>query len=778
MEHLGEEIPIPGGKEVCELTLAFNTMSKSLLRHREQLEGLVRERTEQLSSANEVLGREIEERTRIARSLELERNKLKLILDSMKDGVFITNPEHDIEYANPVVEAEFGPPGGRKCYEYFHGLTETCPQCRNEDVFAGELVSWELFVPKLDKVFENLATQLENCDGTWSKLTIYRDITARKQTEEALRESEEKYREFFEHAPLGIFRTTMEGRFVEANPALAAMLGYRSPSELVASISNIAEQLYVYPEMRGEFVDSVLSGNSPQKKDVPLRCKDGRIRMTRITVRPVRKGEKEWKYLEGIVEDITESKLAEEALHRQNEYLSALHETSLTLINRRDVEVLIKSILNRAAILVKAFEGFVYLYQPSGDVLEMQYATGAFEKRVGFRVKPGEGLVGITYLTGEPHIVENYKDWDLHLAASHLSNQACSIMAVPLRYEEKVKGVLGLARTEEQKKFSEEDTAMLSRFASLASVALDNAQLCSDFRRELTERSLLQDELIRSREAANTANRAKSAFLASMSHELRTPLNAILGFSELILDGRLGEISDVQHENLQYVHQAGKHLLTLINDILDLSKVEAGKMVLTLDEVNLCHLIENIAGMFMGQARKQDIAVQIELGDVPDFIPADEVKVKQIFYNLLSNALKFTPEGGVVTIAAHKRDCLLRGSLRRGDQANLRFVVPSEHDPSCPAAVRGQCIEITVADTGIGIPPQWLERIFEPFEQIEKVTHKKHKGTGLGLPITRKLVEMHGGRIWAESDGEDGSTFRFILPIHQDKGLHELARCG
>ena len=249
------------------------------------------------------------------------------------------------------------------------------------------------------------------------------------------------------------------------------------------------------------------------------------------------------------------------------------------------------------------------------------------------------------------------------------------------------------------------------------------------------------------KEAAEDANRAKSEFLANMSHELRTPLNHIIGFTELVLDKNFGELNDIQSEYLTDVHTSSKHLLSLINDILDLSKVEAGKLELQVETVNIDELLKNSIVMVKEKAMKHSIKVELNANGIVPEISADERKLKQVMYNLLSNAMKFTPDGGEVTITA--QNCRLNGSGSRKDKKSQK-----------------DGLRISVIDTGIGIDGKDIDRIFNPFEQVESSASRKFQGTGLGLSLTRQLVELHGGRIWVESQGiGQGTTFQFEIPV-------------
>src|SRR5471032_1411448 len=286
--------------------------------------------------------------------------------------------------------------------------------------------------------------------------------------------------------------------------------------------------------------------------------------------------------------------------------------------------------------------------------------------------------------------------------------------------------------------------------------------------RDVTELKRFERTLQEKNVELEDASRMKSEFLANMSHELRTPLNAIMGFSEVLRDGLMGEMPDRQRGLIGNIFSSGQHLLALINDILDLSKVEAGKMTLDLEPVQVASLFANSLSIIREKAASRRIRLVMDAAEELGWIQADTRKVKQIVYNLLSNALKFTHEGGQLTLRAGRVPRADVGQLS-GYRAGRRFPLADNEFT--------EFLKISVTDTGIGISPEGLERLFTPFSQIDSGLARKFEGTGLGLAMVKLLAELHGGSLAVESAVNEGSCFTVWLPLRApEHGLVTSAR--
>jgi len=293
-------------------------------------------------------------------------------------------------------------------------------------------------------------------------------------------------------------------------------------------------------------------------------------------------------------------------------------------------------------------------------------------------------------------------------------------MAVPMIVGDKVLGVFDV-QSDKVSGFSKEDAAIYTTLASQVAVALQNARLYVEQAATVTQLREL--------------DRLKSSFLANMSHELRTPLNSILGFTDVILEGLDGELTDYMDNDLRLIQKNGQHLLHLINDVLDMAKIESGRMNLHPEKFKVHNILDEVTSITSTLASEKNVSLFIdENSDQEIEIYADNTRLRQVMINLVNNSIKFTETGNII-LSAKPMD--------------------------------GARVSITVKDTGIGIPPDKLDAVFQEFTQVDTSTTRKVGGTGLGLPISRRLVEMHGGRLWAESSGieGEGSVFHVEMPV-------------
>ncbi|MGH7332528.1 MAG: GAF domain-containing protein, partial [Candidatus Rokuibacteriota bacterium] len=412
------------------------------------------------------------------------------------------------------------------------------------------------------------------------------------------------------------------------------------------------------------------------------------------------------------------------ALSRSVEELTALGEVSHALSSTLHLETVLATIAARTNQLAAADGCTIYEYDETAEEFRLLRLSDDFAPDFveAVRQRPipkGEGIMGQAAARREPVQIPDltvgaYQSpvRDLLAAAGYRA-----LLAIPLIREDHVLGGLVINR-KAAGEFPDEVVKLLQTFATQSALAIQNARLF----REIEDKS----------RQLEVATRHKSEFLANMSHELRTPLNAVIGFSEVLLERMFGEINDKQEEYLQDILGSGRHLLSLINDILDLSKIEAGRMELELADFDLPQAIDNALTLVRERAGRRGITLTASVDGRLGEFRGDERKIKQVLLNVLSNAIKFTPEAGRVEVRAE----LVDGH-----------------------------VEISVSDTGIGIAPADQEAVFEEFRQVGTDYAMKREGTGLGLTLSRKFVELHGGAIWVKSAVGQGSTFTFTLPV-------------
>ncbi len=491
-----------------------------------------------------------------------------------------------------------------------------------------------------------------------------------------LRESEERIRMIFENVPIGMFQSTPQGKFIYVNPALSAILGYASPDELITAVNrtSVADAIYESPERRPVFVENVEHSQGKWKVfENRYCCKDGRIIDAILSFGERADPMTGQHFFYGFIQDITDRKRTEEELKESEERFRLFMDHSPTPAWMKDEQ---------------------------GRCV---YMNKTCEKTFGMRFEEYRGKTDADIYP--PEIAEKLRENDLKVLQTNQTIEAIEESVTPD----------GRVSYGWVFKFPFTDKHG-NRF--VCGIGLD-----------ITERKRAEEEILKAKEAAEAANLAKSAFLANMSHELRTPLNAILGYAQFLQKDP--SVTEAQKERLAIIQKSGDHLLSLINDILDISKIEAGRIELSVTEFSLPDFINNIVGMFQIRAIQKGIEFHYKtLTRLPKYVRGDEIRTRQILINILGNAVKFTEKGSVIFSAAYR---------------NGRI-----------------CFE--VQDTGPGISPDESEKIFDPFHQTGSYL-KKNEGTGLGLSISRRLTELMGGTLSVQSTQGQGSVFRVELEL-------------
>jgi PAS domain S-box-containing protein len=555
-------------------------------------------------------------------------------------------------------------------------------------------------------------------------IAIYHDITERVRAEDELRQQKVYLEGVVVTSPVAIVTTDNKAKIVSWNPAAETLFGYSS-EEVIGK--NIDEVVATGKEQRKEAKSYNELANAGKLHNVVTKRtrKDKTVVDVELSGVPI--------LLDGqqsglivIYHDLSELKQAEEAVRRQNEYLGALHETTLGLISRLDLNDLLEDLIRRAGNLLGTSHGFIYLVDQEENILKRSVGLGAFSNEQVPIVKMGEGLSGTVWQIEEPFVLEDYHSWEGSNKKTPKKIQAMA--GVPLFSRSKVAGVIALAfERGSNRVFGDNEVELMNRFAQLASIALDNARLFEGMQQ--------------ARQDADQANQAKSAFLATMSHEIRTPMNAVIGMSGLMLDT---ELNDEQREFAEIIRGSGDALLTIINDILDFSKIEAGKMELENQPFDLRDCIEDTLDLIAPQAFDKGLDLAYVIDErTPLTISGDVTRLRQILINLLSNAVKFTEEGEVVM--------------------NVSLSGTPESNGDQPLTAGHHSIHFAVKDTGIGIDPDRMGRLFQSFSQVDASTARKYGGTGLGLAISKRLSLLMGGDLWVESKVGEGSTFHFSI---------------
>ena len=440
-------------------------------------------------------------------------------------------------------------------------------------------------------------------------------------------------------------------------------------------------------------------------------------------------------------------------LTRDVKTLSALLEVSSIINSQQKLSDILNTITREILFCFDADHSSIMLLDRRSKMLKTVVTFGKGYEIIKDAIIPvGESIAGRVLKSGKPLLLNTGVDPAEFPGTPENNRRITSALCALIEIRGKNIGVMNVNLVDRDRSFSKTDLELMNIFANNVAVAIYNARL---YQRIRSFNVQLEKKVKERTKELVAANKAKSDFLGSMSHELRTPLNAIIGFSQVLLDRHFGDLNEKQGEYTRDIFDSGKHLHSLINDILDFSKIDAGRVGLELAPVNAKDLLEDSINMIRSKTKDHGIRlashIPEELSDLE--IQADERKLKQVMFNLLSNAVKFTPEGGKIHVTAD----FISGSELRVSRSEQLATRNSQ-------LATGDFIEISVADSGIGIASEDQERIFEPFCQLCDTLVDKTPGTGMGLTLAKRLVEMHGGRIWVESE-EEGSRFSFVLPI-------------
>ena len=574
-----------------------------------------------------------------------------------------------------------------------------------------ELQMWEMRMVRADgsHFWARLLASLRNNGEYW---IVMNDITELKRAEEAQQKSEKFYRSILQTTPEGYWITDMQGKLLEVNGAYCKTVGYTRDELLGMSIKDV-EALENEAEISGRI--QFIVENGPQSFESRHRRKDGGTVDLAISVNHLPDEDKLFVFLH----DITENKQAERARQARMRISDYAFDHSL--------DELLTKVLDEAEVLTGSKIGFFHFVDADEITLVKQtwstntLATNCIAEGKGrhFQLKcAGVWADGIR--EKKPLIHNDYESLPGRkgLPPGHAPLQR--ELVVPIIRNDRIVAVLGVGN--KPTNYTDQEMTILKNLANLSW--------------DVIKRKTAEDEMRKAKEAAETANRAKSDFLATMSHEIRTPLSTMLGNIEL-LEG--SPLTPQQDEYLEDCKSASQMLLQVINDVLDFSKIEAGKLELSCETFSVSAMSAQLTRMFFADARRKGIDLTASLADnLPDYINCDQQRLRQIISNLLSNAIKFTHQGSI------SLDISSEPTVKEGKETILH---------------------IAVKDTGIGIPADKLEHVFDSFTRVEGFSTRSTSGTGLGLPITRRLLALMGGSVAVSSVPGEGSVFTIDMPV-------------
>jgi PAS domain S-box-containing protein len=721
-----------------------------------------------------------------------ERQRLFGVLETLPAMICLLTPDYKVAFANRSFREKFGESCNRHCYEYCYGCTEPCEFCETYKVLeTGQPHHWEINNPD-GSVSDAYDFPFTDVDGSQLILEMNIDITERKKAEKALELANAYNRSLIEASLDPLVTIGPDGKITDVNKATESVTGYSRKELIGTDFSNY----FTEPEKAKEGYKQVFREGMVLDYSLEIQNRNGHITPVLYNASVYRDEGGEVIGVFAAARDITEHKRAEKELKLANSYNRSLIEASIDPLVTIGPDGKVTDVNNSTESITgysrkeligtdfsdyftepeKAREGYQHVFQKGlvrdypleirhkeGHVTPVLYNASVYRNEAGevtgifaaardiTELKKAEEkirtLANIVESSNDAIITESLDgiitSWNkgaeqvYGYSAEEVLGKNMSILE-PDNIEGETKHLIEKIKKGEKVQNYEtfrlkKDSTIINVSVTLSPVFDASGKLVaiSSTAGDITEKKI-SENLLHEKQMAEIANRTKSEFLANMSHELRTPLNSIIGFSDMLYEQAYGELNRKQRRAVGNISNSGKHLLNLINGILDLSKIEANKMDLHYREFELAAKLDLIRNVLYPVAEKKSIDIEINMDRELTRICADEDKFTRIMYNLVDNAIKFSYENSLVKIGAKKKEDL---------------------------------VEITVKDAGIGIKAEDQHKLFKPFSQVNSFSSRKFQGTGLGLSLVKQIVNLHGGYVWFRSEEGEGSTFAFAIPI-------------
>ncbi|MCR8922591.1 PAS domain S-box protein [Dasania sp. GY-MA-18] len=685
-----------------------------------------------------------------AKSVEFEyqarENRIRALMDTIVDGIIVINNQGKILSMNPAAETLFG---YQQDEIHLRNIKMLMPEpyssahdgyLRNyRNTRVKKIIGIGREVVGLRKDGSTFPMELAVSEAVVSGETLFtgivRNISERKHVFDQLNLQSSA----LEAAANAILITDEKGIIEWSNSAFTKLTGYL-PDDVIGKSTRILKSGKEPPSLFHNLWQTVNEGKVWQGEMFNKR-KDGTLYIEEQTITPVSDDSGKITHFIAIKLDITERKQSEQAIAEKSKALEIVAEYERTqskvmaLFNTyNDASEIFELMLKNLAECHQLHLSAVFLFDEWQGKFSC-IANHGIPGNINKKIELGEGLIGQAALNEKQVVIGASESSPFNIDVGLFEIKPKTVVINPIHYASKTLGILVVSSLNI---LDDNELSFLDRLAKQVGVSLNSLNqykhleaLSKQLKQRGKEISLKNTQLEQS-------NRLKTEFLANMSHELRTPMNAIIGFSEVLKDELLGDLNEEQKDYVSEIFQSANHLLSLINDILDLSKIEAGKMELLLELIYLPETLNNAISIIKERAYNHNISIAVDIDETINYGKVDSRKFKQILFNLLSNAVKFTPDGGSVTLKAER----------------------TEKD-----------LSISIIDTGIGISQNNIDLLFQPFVQLDGSLSRHYEGTGLGLAMVKRLVELHGGSVELTSEIDKGSTFKFTIPYISDDDL-------